>query len=246
MDLFDSNPLPFDLPKSSEYQVEEVSPAVYRITVPGGELLYAPRFFNDKICARSVEYFSEASNVDWRSGDYADRVWSDPDSLNFTNIPWKHDSIQIYGKSHKLPRLTSWHGDKDASYTYSRIKSQPNPWNPALSYLREKLEALSGATFNSVLLNWYRGGDDHLSWHADDEPELGVNPTIASVSFGAERDFVLRRNDVQSEKIKIPLTNGSVLLMIGALQDNWQHSVPKRKNAKGPRLNLTYRYINVD
>ena len=93
-------------------------------------------------------------------------------------------------------------------------------------------------------MNWYRNGDDYLNWHADDEKELGLNPTICSVNFGAKRDFILRMNDDNDIKITIPLTHGSLLLMSGELQHFWQHSVPKRKKINEMRINLTFRFIN--
>ena len=99
--------------------------------------------------------------------------------------------------------------------------------------------------FNSVLLNWYRSGDDHISWHTDAEPELGESPLIASVNFGASRRFLLRRREDRSVKLEIPLQHGSVLVMAGALQHHWQHSVPKQKKVKDSRVNLTFRMIHV-
>lgn len=82
-----------------------------------------------------------------------------------------------------------------------------------------------------------------MSWHADDEPELGNNPVIASVNFGVTRDFVLRRSDDHTQKIVIPLAHGSLLVMAGQLQHYWQHSVPKRKTVQGSRFNLTFRTV---
>src|SRR5690606_15717201 len=134
-----------------------------------------------------------------------------------------------------LPRLTAWYGDSGKSYTYSGIKSEPNEWNKGLLYLKQQIERVAGVEFNSVLLNWYRDGEDYLSWHADDEKELGLNPVIASVNFGETRDFFLRRNVDKSQKITIPLRHGTLLVMSGELQHHWQHSVPKRKRVDGSR-----------
>ena len=100
--------------------------------------------------------------------------------------------------------------------------------------------------FNSVLLNWYRNGNDHLNWHADDEKELGRNPTIASVNFGETRDFIVRRKDDRTRRLVLPLKHGTLLLMRGALQHHWEHSVPKRLEARRSRFNLTFRRIAVD
>ena len=145
-----------------------------------------------------------------------------------------------------LPRLSAWHGDSDRPYTYSRIQLQPQPWNSALDWLRDQLQAVTGVRFNSVLLNWYRSGDDHISWHTDAEPELGKNPMIASINFGETRRFLLRRSDDHQQKIEIPLKHGSLLVMSGALQHHWQHSVPKQAKIKNSRLNLTFRVITLD
>ena len=139
---------------------------------------------------------------------------------------WKH------GKTSSLPRLTAWHGDSESSYSYSGIKSKPNPWNKGLLYMKSEIERVTCTSFNSVLLNWYRDGDDHLGWHADNERELGTNPTIASLSLGETRDFVLRLNNAPSEKFTIPLEHGSLLDMYGDMQKFWQHSLPKRKKSE--------------
>ena len=164
-------------------------------------------------------------------------------AIRFTNIAWKQDNINMYGKTVPLPRLTAWYGDSGKSYTYSGIKSEPNEWNKGLLYLKHQIERVAGVEFNSVLLNWYRDGEDYLSWHADDEKELGLNPVIASVNFGETRDFFLRRNVDKSQRISIPLKHGTLLIMSGALQHHWQHSVPKRKRVDGSRFNLTFRKI---
>ena len=129
------------------------------------------------------------------------------------------------------------------NYTYSGIPCEPNPWNKGLSWLKEKAEELAEHQFNSALLNWYRDGSDTLSWHADDEKELGKNPTIASVSLGETRDFILRKKDDHSCKLKFALSHGSILIMKGELQEHWQHSVPARKRVDKSRINITFRKI---
>ena len=130
------------------------------------------------------------------------------------------------------------------NYTYSGIPCEPNPWNKGLSWLKEKAEELADHQFNSALLNWYRDGSDTLSWHADDEKELGKNPTIASVSLGETRDFILRKKDDHSCKLKFALSHGSILIMKGELQEHWEHSVPARKRVTKSRINITFRRIN--
>lgn len=245
MGLFDSN-LPFELPMCDGYSAQRLDELdAYKIIVPNGELLYAERYFNAKISDRSVEYFQENDTIDWREAKWKELTPEQFSKIQFVNILWKQDNIKLYGKTIPLPRLTSWYGDPGKSYKYSGITSQPNQWNKGLLYLKQQTEHFSGVKFNSVLLNWYRDGEDYLNWHADDEKELGINPVIGSVNFGETRDFVLRRNDDNSQKIVLPLKHGTLLVMSGELQHFWQHSVPKRKRVEGSRFNLTFRNINT-
>jgi alkylated DNA repair dioxygenase AlkB len=158
--------------------------------------------------------------------------------------PWRQDSIKMYGKSILVPRLTAWYGDENASYTYSGIRNEPLPWSTSLVELRDLLEKSLNVRFNSVLLNLYRTGNDSLSWHADDEAELGVEPTIASISLGVTRTFSLAHK-VDGESLSLPLEHGSLLLMTGATQAFWKHQVPKERNVSGERINATFRVINA-
>ena len=154
--------------------------------------------------------------------------------------PWRQDSIVLFGKRHLQPRLTAWYGD--ASYTYSGLRLDPLPWTALLAELRAAVEAASGHRFNSVLLNYYRNERDSMGMHSDDEPELGPEPVIASLSYGATRSFVLRHKR-NKRTVKLDLHDGSLLLMSGALQSNWLHGVNKSARTIGERLNLTFRYI---
>ena len=149
----------------------------------------------------------------------------------------------MFGKQIYQPRYTAWYGDSDKPYTYSGLTLQPKPWNKGLRYLKNEVDKIAGVTFNSVLMNWYRDGEDYMGWHADDEKELGKNPVIASVNFGATRRFLLRRKDDKKLKIEFPLKHGSLLIMKGELQHYWQHSVPKERKVKEDRFNLTFRVI---
>jgi alkylated DNA repair dioxygenase AlkB len=157
-------------------------------------------------------------------------------------IAWRQDDIRMFGKWIPQPRLTAWYGDAGKSYKYSGITMQPMPWLPVLLDIKARIEPLSGTVYNSVLLNYYRGGSDSMSWHADDEPELGVNPVIGSVSFGAERTFHFRHNATQTKQ-HLVLEHGSFLLMAGPTQHHWQHQIPKTQRAIGERINLTFRVI---
>jgi len=158
------------------------------------------------------------------------------------NIKWKQESMNMYGKQLNFPRLTAWYGDSDKPYSFSGIKLQPNPWTDDLLLIKEKVEAKTNKLFNSVLLNQYRDGNDSISWHTDAEPELGKNPVIASVTFGATRKFQLRHKETK-EKIELDLVNGSLLVMQGELQHFWQHQIPKSTTIKNGRINLTFRSI---
>ncbi len=158
-------------------------------------------------------------------------------------IGWRQDSITIYGRSIPQPRLTAWYGDPGKSYSYSGITMFPTPWTSTLLDLKASVEALSGVVFNSVLLNLYRNGNDSMGWHSDDEPELGQNPIIGSLSLGATRRFLLRHKHQKALKSKLDLTSGSLLLMQGTTQHYWQHQVPKTKRLVSPRINLTFRVI---
>ncbi|MEB3335955.1 MAG: alpha-ketoglutarate-dependent dioxygenase AlkB [Leptolyngbyaceae bacterium] len=159
-------------------------------------------------------------------------------------IQWRQDQIQMFGKLIPLPRLTAWYGDPGKSYTYSGIQMSPEPWTSALLEIKSRIEPLAGVQFNSVLLNQYRTGQDSMGWHSDDEPELGQNPVIGSVSLGGTRRFLLRhKHQKHRERLTLDLTDGSFLLMQGSLQHHWQHHIPKTSQAVPPRINLTFRVI---
>ena len=159
------------------------------------------------------------------------------------NIIWEKQKIKLYGEVHDVPRLTAWYGDPNKSYIYSGIQLNTKPWNAALLKIREKIEKISKIKFNSVLLNLYRSGSDSVSWHSDDEPELGRNPVIGSLSLGETRQFQMKHKFDRNLKQKILLQHGSFLLMRGKTQHHWLHQIPKRKNLKGERINLTFRVI---
>jgi alkylated DNA repair dioxygenase AlkB len=169
----------------------------------------------------------------------SERLFSDL----YSSVKWKQDTIRFYGKKIPLPRLTGWYGDEGKSYTYSGIEQHPDPWTPTLKLIKSKAEEISEVTFNSVLLNLYRDGKDSVSWHSDDEPELGKNPIIASISFGATRRFSFKHKISKNYKIDINLLNGSLLLMKGETQQCWQHQIPKTSKFVEPRINLTFRLI---
>ncbi|WP_426667855.1 alpha-ketoglutarate-dependent dioxygenase AlkB family protein [Mucilaginibacter sp. McL0603] len=159
-------------------------------------------------------------------------------------IPWVQEDIQMYGKIIKTPRLTAWYGDPNKEYIFSGAKHHPILWTDELLMIKEKIEPVSGTRFNSVLLNYYRDANDSVAWHSDDEYELGVNPVIASVSFGQVRRFDIRHKQEHNRKYAIYLENGSLLIMKGDLQHNWVHQIPKSTKPLKERVNLTFRVIN--
>jgi alkylated DNA repair dioxygenase AlkB len=159
------------------------------------------------------------------------------------DILWREETIKLYGQVHKQPRLTALYGDPDTSYRYSGITLESVPWIPALLKIKERIEQVSNASFNSVLLNRYRDGSDSMGWHADDEPELGRNPIIGSVSLGENRALQMKHKSDKSNRRNIPLANGSFLLMQGAVQHHWLHQIAKSRRQMGERINLTYRFI---
>lgn len=163
------------------------------------------------------------------------------DSL-YDALAWQEELIFIFGKWCKVPRLMSWHGDRDAAYTYSGVVHEPLPWNAELSAIKERIEACCGWRFNSVLANLYRDGRDSMGYHADDEKELGLNPVIASLSLGDARLFRLHHKK-RRKNLDMVLEQGDLLIMAGALQHHWVHALPKTRQAKTPRINLTFRKI---
>ena len=196
---------------------ENTSEPIY-FNVPDAEIIYYPNFFD-----------TEESDLLFQK-------------LLLT-IPWQQDDIKVFGKVHAQPRLTALFGNEGKSYSYSNIKMQPHSWNPILQNLKLKAEAVSATEFTTVLLNLYRDGKDSNGWHADNEKELGTNPVIASMSFGAERYFHLQHNNDKNLKLKILMEHGSLLVMKGTTQHFWKHQIPKTAKPIGSRINLTFRSI---
>lgn len=166
----------------------------------------------------------------------------------FHDLPWRQQSDVKNGVSYLQPRLTTWYGD--LAYSYSGVTHPASvEWDPTLLMLRGRLDSVLGLQFNSVLTNLYRDGHEHVAWHSDDERSLGPQPTIASLSFGDSRNFELRKKPESgqdyehSEHVMIPLTHGSLLIMEGCVQEDWQHRIPREYHDRDPRINLTFRVI---
>ena len=193
------------------------APASERIALRGGELLFYPHVFAD--CAS---------------------VWFD---ALYEQVVWQQLQLKLFGRQVPLPRLLAWYGEPGAVYAYSGIRHEPLPWLPPLRAMRTQVEALLSVSFNSALLSLYRDGRDNIGWHSDDEPELGAQPCIASLSLGAARRFELRPKGGTGARRALQLPPGSLLLMTGNLQRCWQHRVPRRCGVTGPRINVTFRRI---
>jgi alkylated DNA repair dioxygenase AlkB len=181
----------------------------------GGLLLYLPDFYNRA---------------------EADALFT----LLQQTISWKQEHGR-FGRP--FPRLTALYADPGLTYTYSGVTYPALSWMPELAAVRRRVEAAARAPLNSVLLNRYRGGGDSIGFHADDEPELGTNPVVPSLSLGAPRRFVLRHKK-SKKRIEYELAHGSLLVMAGTLQHFWEHCLPKSAQPVGERINLTFRYIH--
>ncbi|MGV3721591.1 MAG: alpha-ketoglutarate-dependent dioxygenase AlkB family protein [Actinomycetota bacterium] len=166
--------------------------------------------------------------------DEADRLFT---ALR-KDIAWRQE--KAYG--HPLPRLNAWFADPGLSYAYSGLTHRGEGWPEWLRHVKERVEAAAGVPFNSLLLNRYRDGQDSIGFHTDAEPELGENPAVATVSFGAERALVLRHRRSKEKRV-CSLAHGSVLVMAGTSQHHWLHGMPKTEEPVGERISLTFRQI---
>jgi len=175
-------------------------------------------------------------------------VFEDPDELfedTLKTTNWRQEEIRVFGRKYQMPRQTYWMGD--VPYSYSGLTNMPEKVSDPVREIWSCVEGLCETTFNGVLLNLYRNGQDSMGWHADDEKSLGPQPVIASVNLGATRRlrFKPRSKDV-SASVSVDLPHGSVLVMKGDTQSNWLHCVPKTAKDVGPRLNLTFRRIKME
>lgn len=183
-----------------------------------GETLFYPEFFPKKL---SDHYLEQLQGT----------------------LAWKHEPIRMFGKMVMQPRLTTLYGDVNRPYGYSGISMTPNHWTVELKEIKDKLQEFTGIEFTHVLCNFYRDGQDSMGWHRDNEAVLGKNPIIASVTFGATRMFQIRHYQTKENKLDIPLSHGSLLIMSGESQHHWEHQIPKTKRILSPRINLTFRRL---
>ncbi|WP_048331341.1 alpha-ketoglutarate-dependent dioxygenase AlkB family protein [Bizionia psychrotolerans] len=186
--------------------------------LPQAELFYLPHFYNPQKANKLFEVLKET-------------------------ISWQQDSITVFGKTHPQPRLTALYANNEKPYSYANIIMQPKLLTSELQKIKIDIEKIAKAEFTSVLLNRYRTGTDSNGWHADNEKTLGKNPIIASLSLGAPRYFHFKHRTIKSEKHKLLLESGSLLIMAGEMQHHWLHQIPKTKKEVGERINLTFRKI---
>ena len=202
---------------------------------------------------RQQDLFQQESGCGWQLPDGSLELIPDflPETLHHSlfeqlavGLEWEQSRIRMAGKLIRIPRLNAWYGDENAGYRYSGTHFQALAWIDPLIRIRQLIEQRCDRRFNSVLANLYRDGQDSVAWHADNEPELGKDPFIASLSLGQVRRFQLKhRHNRSLPRIDIDLADNSLLLMGGTLQHHWLHQVPKTRKAVGPRINLTFRWI---
>ena len=187
-------------------------------------------------------------NTDYLEISFINNFFNEEECISYmeslkNKIKWNQDYIKMFGKTHPVPRLTAWYGDKNKTYTYSGISMTSKTWINELLEIKKKVEQYTNFNFNSVLLNFYRSGNDSNSWHSDDEKELGYKPKIVSVSLGGKRKFRLRNKKNKKMTYNIELERGSLLIMSGLTQQYWEHQIPKTKKVVSERINLTFRMV---
>lgn len=188
------------------------------LILPNAEVLYIPNFYTKEKAEHIFQILKDST-------------------------PWQQDVIKIFGKTHLQPRLTALFATNSKPYAYSNIIMTPTLMSEPLMQIKTEVERYCSHTFTTVLLNLYRQGADSNGWHADNEKELGKNPVIASLSFGATRSFHFKHRTLKTERYKLLLESGSLLIMKGEMQHFWLHQVPKTKKKVGERINLTFRTI---
>lgn len=194
--------------------------------------------------------YRPSNNILTKDGiaNYCEKILSSEEAnqyfeLLMQNIQWENDDLVFFGKRVTTKRKVAWYGDSEYLYTYSNSTKRALAWTKELSELKQIVEKYAGTKFNSCLLNLYHNGNEGMGWHSDDEKPLGKNNTIASLSFGAERKFLFKHKQTK-QIVSLVLEHGSLLIMKGATQSNWLHSLPKSKNIAQPRINLTFRTIH--
>ena len=181
--------------------------------------------------------------------NYFGKILSDEQILHYFEelndaIAWKNDEVIIFGKLIKTNRKVAWYASSNFEYTYSNISKKALPFTPALLSLKQIIEQKTGETYNACLLNLYENGSEGMGWHSDDEKELEPLASIASLSLGADRKFLLKHK-INKQTISVILENGSLLEMKNETQLFWKHALPKTTKVLGPRINLTFRKMVI-
>lgn len=195
---------------------------------------FNPAELRDRLPANLVDYHPDTFSPE-ESRTHLERL------INET--PWVQRTAYLYGKQVITPRLTAFYGDPAAGFGKLDQGKDPLPWTPALLDIKQRIEPFAAVTFNAVLLNYYRDGNDSVAWHSDNDGIPGRNRIVASVSFGQSRKFDLRKTNDHTQKFSIQLDSGSYLLMQGDFQDQWEHRIAKSARLMGPRVNLTFRIL---
>jgi len=159
-----------------------------------------------------------------------------------SQTPWTRESIVMFGNLVPVPRQVAFYADPGITYRYSGVSHQGLAFTEVLTELRRLVSEHCGVAFNSVLLNRYANGQDYMGYHSDNEPELGPAPTVASLSLGATRRFLVKARSGQ-ERLKIDLASGSLVVMTGWFQQAYLHAIGKTKRETGVRINLSFRQI---
>lgn len=188
------------------------------LNLPNAQLIYIPNFYTPEVANQYFKYLK-------------------------TKIKWQQDNITVFGKTHNQPRLTALYAENEKPYSYSNITMHPHKLTSELKAIKRDVEKEAQHMFTTVLLNFYRDGNDSNGWHADNEKQLGKNPVIASLSFGETRPFHFKHRTIKHEKHKINLEHGSLLLMKSEMQHYWLHQIAKTKKQIGERINLTFRKL---
>lgn len=188
------------------------------------------------------ELLSGASSAVLHSAVLEPNQTRDAFEMLHAQTPWEQHDVVVFGRRVAQPRLVAWFASPPVAYRYAGLTLEPHAFTPLLFELKKRVEVIAGERFNSVLLNLYRTGTDSNGWHADNEPEFGVDPVIASLSLGATRRFDLRNRDTK-ETIKSNLASGDLVVMSGECQREWIHQAPKQLREQEPRINLTFRMV---
>lgn len=161
-------------------------------------------------------------------------------------ITYNEDAhVILYGKKILIPRKQTAYGDIGTKYSFSGVTVNAKQWIPVLLKIKEDIEYFTSQKFNFCLVNYYEDGSKNIGYHKDDEKDLGDNPSIVSLSFGAKRKFYFKSDNKDVPVVKLELNHGCLCWMVHPTNTFWKHSVPKEPKIKLPRINLTFRYINI-